>query len=67
MEDLLARGFNAENIFKMDETGIFYRAMPARLFLAQDEDRVTVRGTKALKAKDRFNLIPCVNLIGIVL
>jgi len=51
----------------MDETGLIYSAMPARLFLAPDEDRVTVRGTKALKAMDRVTLIPCCYLIGIVI
>ena len=35
------------NIFNMYESGLFYRAMPARTYLAANERRQTVRGTKA--------------------
>lgn len=57
--------FDPKNIFNMDETGLFYRAMPARTYLASNENRRTVRGTKALKAKDRITLVLCVNTDGI--
>ena len=56
--------YDPENIFNMDETGLFYRAMPARTYLAANENRQTVRGTKALKAKYRVTLVLCVNSTG---
>ncbi|XP_045035833.1 jerky protein homolog-like [Daphnia magna] len=43
---------------------LFYRAMPSRTYLAYNESRKTVRGTKALKAKDRVTLVLCVNADG---
>jgi len=56
--------YDISNIFNMDETGLFYRAMPARTYLTVDEVRRTVRGTKALKAKDRVTILLCVNATG---
>lgn len=56
--------YDPKNIFNMDETGLFYRAMPSRTYLAYNESRKTVRGTKALKAKDRVTLVLCVNADG---
>lgn len=56
--------YKPENIFNMDETGLFYRAMPSRTYLATNENRRTVRGTKALKAKDRVTLVLCINATG---
>lgn len=53
-----------ENIFDMDETGLFYRAIQARTYFAANESRKTVRGTKALQAKDRVTLLLCVNASG---
>ncbi|EFX76077.1 hypothetical protein DAPPUDRAFT_322535 [Daphnia pulex] len=38
--------------------------MPARTYLAYNESRKTVRGTKSLKAKYRFTLVLCVNVDG---
>ncbi len=56
--------YQPKDIFNMDESGLFYRAMPARTYLAYNESRKTVRGTKALKAKDRVTLVLCVNADG---
>lgn len=64
-EKLELEGYKLENIFNMDETGLFFRAMPVRTYLATVENRKTTRGTKALKAKDRVTLIICVNATGI--
>ena len=64
-EKLELEGYKLEIIFNMDETGLFLRAMPVRTYLATVENRKTVRGTKALKAKDRVTLIICVNASGI--
>lgn len=63
-EQLEEQNFEPDNIFNMDETGLFYRAMPARTYLAADESRKTVRGTKSLKAKDRVTVLCCVNATG---
>ena len=63
-EQLEEQNFEPDNIFNMDETGLFYRAMPARTYLAPDESRKTVRGTKSLKAKDRVTVLFCVNATG---
>nr|CAH0108968.1 unnamed protein product [Daphnia galeata] len=64
MRDLRVQlaNYHLKNIFNMDETGLFYRAMPARTYLAYNESRKTVRGTKSLKAKDRVTLVLCVNV-----
>ncbi|EFX68993.1 hypothetical protein DAPPUDRAFT_114086 [Daphnia pulex] len=57
--------FNALNIFNMDETGLFFRALPTRTYVCREEgQRKTVRGTKALRAKDRLTLVLCVNATG---
>jgi hypothetical protein len=66
MRDLRVQlaNYHLKNIFNMDETGLFYRAMPARTYLAYNESRKTVRGTKSLKAKDRVTLVLCVNVDG---
>jgi hypothetical protein len=49
----------------MDETGLLYRAMPTRSYVSRDEGpRKTIRGTKALRAKDRLTLVLCVNATG---
>lgn len=56
--------FEPENTINMDETGLFYRAIPARTYLAANESPKTVRGAKALKEKDRVTLVLCVNATG---
>jgi len=56
--------FRRENTFNMDETGLFFKTIPATTYLGLDESRRTVRGTKSLKAKDRVTLLLCVNATG---
>ncbi|EFX67751.1 hypothetical protein DAPPUDRAFT_63746, partial [Daphnia pulex] len=52
-------------IFNMDETGLFFRALPTRTYVCREEgQRKTVRGTKALRAKDRLTLVLCANATG---
>ena len=58
------RSFKPENIFNMDETGLYYRAMPTKGYISNVESRKITRGTKALKAKDRVTLLLCVNETG---
>ncbi|EFX66236.1 hypothetical protein DAPPUDRAFT_116600 [Daphnia pulex] len=57
--------FNPSNIFNMDETGLFFRALPTRTYVCREEgQRKAIRGTKALRAKDRLTLFLCVNTTG---
>lgn len=57
--------YQLENIFNMDETGLLYRALPTRTYVSRSEgDRQNIRGTKALKAKDRATLVLCTNVTG---
>ena len=47
-------GYDPEEIFNMDESGLFYRCMPKRTYtLGVGDVRPLGRGTKAMKAKDR--------------
>lgn len=55
-EDMIFKIFMVEKIFNMNETGLFYRAVLSRTYWTSDEDRKTVRGTKALKASSYFVL-----------
>jgi hypothetical protein len=59
------REFSPENIFNMDETGLFFRTLPNRSYVLQDVDsRQFCRGSKTLTAKDRVTLVLCVNSTG---
>jgi len=59
------RDFKPENIFNMDETGLFFRALPNRSYVLNDVDsRQFRRGSKSLTAKDRVTLVLCVNSTG---
>jgi hypothetical protein len=44
--------YDPENIYNMDETGLNFRALPNRAYLAPDENRRDIRGSKAFAAKD---------------
>jgi len=52
-----------EQVFNMDETGLFWKRMPSRTFIMKDE--AGVRGHKA--QKDRVNLIMCGNAAGFMI
>ena len=56
--------YSISNIFNMDETGLFYRAIPNRRYLCEGDARQTGRGSKAIKAKERLTVILCVNATG---
>ena len=57
--------YKGDNIFNMDETGLFFRALPGSLY---GRSRVIcsrdVRGTKAQVAKDRLTLVIFSNATG---
>ena len=54
--------YDAENVYNMDETGLFFRLLPRYSLLMPDEDISTTRGKK--KSKDRVSLVVCANSTG---
>jgi hypothetical protein len=64
-EQLADAGYKPENVFNMDETGLYYRCLPDRSYiLTSGDERQIGRGTKAMKAKDRLTLVLCFNATG---
>jgi len=57
-EDLSA--YDPEQIYNMDETGLYFQCLPKRAFVTADGRR-RARGSKAMKAKDRVTLVLAVN------
>ncbi len=55
--------YDPENIYNMDETGLFFRLLPRYSLLMLDEDISTIRGKK--KSKDWVFLIVWANVMGI--
>ncbi len=64
LDDLYAiiAQYDPENVYNMDETGLFFRLLPRYSLLMPDEDISTTRGKK--KSKDRVFLIVCANAVG---
>jgi len=60
-EELAA--FKDDDIFNMDETGLFYRCLPSQSYVSNGA-RHTARGVKAMKAKDRVTVVFCCNASG---
>lgn len=56
--------YRLENIFNVDETGLFFKLLPRRTYIMASESRKTVRGTKDMTAKDRLTLYVCTNATG---
>jgi hypothetical protein len=54
--------YDPENIYNMDETGLFFHLLPRYNLLMPNEDISTIRGKK--KSKDRVSLIMCTNTMG---
>jgi hypothetical protein len=54
--------YKPENVYNMDETGLFFRLLPRYSLLMPEEDLSTTRGKK--KSKDRLSLIVCANATG---
>ena len=51
-------------IYNMDETGLFYKLLPKRTYLTQEESRKTTRGIKAMGTKDRISVYTCTSATG---
>ena len=67
LEGLRAKlaSYKADNIFNLDETGLFYRALPNSLYARSRVIKCKdVRGTKSMLAKDRLTLVLCANATG---
>jgi len=54
--------YDPENVYNMDEIGLFFRLLPRCSILMPNEDISSTRGKK--KAKDRVSLIVCANTSG---
>ncbi|XP_035265329.1 tigger transposable element-derived protein 1-like [Anguilla anguilla] len=55
--------YKPEQVFNMDETGLFWKRMPSRTFIMQDEAKAP--GFKA--QKDRVTLVMCGNTAGFMI
>lgn len=55
--------YKLQNVFNVDKTGLMYRLMPRRSYVEATE-RLTVRGTKVMQAKERITVILCCNATG---
>jgi len=55
--------YEPDQIYNMDETGMFFRCLPNRAYVTAGRRR-RARGTKAMKAKDRVTLVLACNATG---
>lgn len=53
-------GYTADQVFNADETGLFWKKMPSRTYIAKSDK--SARGLKA--AKDRITFLLCSNASG---
>lgn len=56
--------FDVEHVYNVDETGLFYKLLPRRTYILSYENKKTLRGTKAMGAKDRITAYVCTNADG---
>ena len=54
--------YDPENVYNMDETGLFFRLLPKNILLMPLEDVRSVRGKKSLK--ERLTLVVCAYATG---
>lgn len=59
----LHHDLDPENIFNMNETGLFYRCLPNRSFVPVEQPQAA-GGTRAMKAKERVTLLLACNATG---
>ena len=55
--------YRAEDIFNMDEKGLFFRCLPSQSYVSAGARR-EARGVKSMKLKDRATLVCCTNAAG---
>lgn len=51
-------------VFSMDETGLFFKLLPRQTCIIKSENRKTLHGTKAMKAKDSITAYVFTNYVG---
>ena len=56
--------YEPSNIYNVDETGLFFKFLPRRTYICTHEHKKSVRGTKAMKAKDRITAYVGTNADG---
>lgn len=56
-------GIGAECIYNADQTGLYYRKLPNRIYVKKAE-RKTARGVKQMKDKDRVTIMVCTSATG---
>lgn len=56
--------YDPEFIYSVDEAGLFYRVLPKRAYVAQGEDRKTMRGVEGMKSEDRVTAYLATNATG---
>jgi len=56
--------YRAEDIYNMDETGLFFRSLPSQSYVSAGARR-EARGIKSMKAKDSVTLVCCTNATGV--
>jgi len=61
LEAIIAN-FDPDDIYNMDETGLFFRLLPRYTLLLPSEDIRTTRGKK--KSKERITVAVCANATG---
>ena len=56
--------FDVQNIYNVDETGLFYKLLPRRTYILACETKKTLRGTKGMSAKDSITAYVCTSADG---
>ena len=66
MEELrtIMTNFEPKNIYKEDETGLLYRMIPTRTYMAAEEEAHDTRGTSCMRRKERITAVFCANADG---
>ena len=57
--------YDANCIFNMDETGLFFKLFPKRTYVLPGENRKNLRGSKDMKAKSRVSVYVCSDATGL--
>jgi hypothetical protein len=60
----LIETYEPQNVFNMDETGLYYRCLPNKSFLIPVENKRDSRGKKSMKDKNRVTAFICTNITG---
>ncbi len=58
------KDYKPENIFNCDQTGLYYKMLPKRLYLMPEETVKLARGTKTMNLNDRLTVMVCTNATG---